>query len=1148
MASKLCCIAEQDHRPDSPELPNARVSQITPAKRPLLTPNASSPNSRFTSARSEELHELRDIFHNARDSDEHRAVPMQALRPRFSRPSMHSLHNLHKMTSMRSILRRKLSRGPLNKAPLGPPVRSESKAQSIHVEHDTVIKQVNHGPNQQLQITKDDLRKHLLSDKKAHEGGYDSDAEMLDDIAKNLVKRSASKRPSIHSVDWTTSSGSKTTPESSTKDRTSIELKRHLHSYSIHKPQAVPLSHRLSQVFSTPNLRSDASGERDRTLRRSYSATSMGLPKPSPISPLRLPDLIAHDLAGVPWSEIMHESLRLSQFPAPPRHISPKASITTLGTAKHAQDDRSRHHHQKSAATFSSHQAPYAATPLSARTIEIRVQQPTSLATPRASTSIRAGYHENAQLTKHSQLEEAKAEDEDDNPRRSVHLTSMRISHHLRSGSLLSWDQLVDVPQLPNPPRPFRERTVSDQSRISHRNPQSARHDRQTSSSGFASSKVPSRWGKVVPSDRDIRPDVASSIYSSRPQSPPDSHGGSMVTLSRTGTENQPFSISSVDLRKLRHSNSFPPDNEDPQKPVQRYGVANVTTAKDPTVGTSLLSAPTQLARKNSVADTKTSKFREEFSPSPPKKKLTQSSSIIKFLNPKRLSLRSQSEATLQPDTSRLAMDGVSDTLAVPADRERRQSRSLMSLQAEQEALGKNKGANPVWDRALQAHQNEKASLFLPQNKELAVHASPFRERSGSVSIRRTSVEDLDPTSRADRSSRRLSTPVMDPQTPGNERFEEPSTLISRRSALAGRDDVSLRQEVATAFEKQGDSQEVVGAWGRYPSHTRPERTLSAGKADRVQPRDFALEAAIKFASAKDGGHDDDLIDPTQRLPSPPLLPGEKKAKKKIGSGRVHKSNSMTFGKTLMKNYTKMFKSQSTEFRRHGRGHRSSVASGGILEHPELELLSHVWAGDFVKEGNAGEQDTGNEQSAQDDHGISVVKGKGKLRADDSMATLRPRRNSSAPNLNEMSFRDGTADSVHAHDRARVWSVYYENCVVSFPRLSTDANLALEEFGGSARLSFDSKRASMHSRTMPARLRRHSRNFSNASRGKSFISTAEDDPAGEEKSLVSVRRSTMDLISKFKEQEATEHEKILALTSMGGGREREMERESLMVQ
>ena len=88
-----------------------------------------------------------------------------------------------------------------------PQARSKAKNRTINEEPVTVVKQLKQGPNQQLRITRDDLRKDLLSDKKPDEGGYDSDAEMLDDIAQNIGKKTPNQRPSIHSVDWTPSSG-----------------------------------------------------------------------------------------------------------------------------------------------------------------------------------------------------------------------------------------------------------------------------------------------------------------------------------------------------------------------------------------------------------------------------------------------------------------------------------------------------------------------------------------------------------------------------------------------------------------------------------------------------------------------------------------------------------------------------------------------------------------------------------------------------------------------------------------------------------------------------------------------------------------------------------------------------------------------------
>jgi hypothetical protein len=940
---------------------------------------------------------------------------------------------------------------------------------------------------------------------------------------------------------------SKSTAGSTSQHRNSAELRRDIQPYQVEKPQLQSLSTRLAQVFSTPNLRADESSERNRKLRRSHSATSMGLPKPSPLSPLRLPslnDLTSHDQDGIPWSEIMSESLRLSQFPVPPRHASLKPSKTTVAgtidTNKNSSDGNTEH-----IRIDESHQStPGTCVSLPPRVVEIRVQQPTSLSSPRQSSSVRREFGENEQSVKEVNNGDPKIGDGEENHRHSVHLYSMRISHHLRSGSLLSWDQLADAPDLPVPSQPFRQRTVSDQSRVSTLQAQLARSERQTSSSGFASNKVPDRWGKVLPHDRDLRADVASSIYSSRPQSPPDSFGGSMANLSRLGSGHPNFSQSSHNLRKPKRSSSFPTDDEETPRPPQRYGVTNLEAAQEFPPTTSMLANSATLSHKNSVADTKKSKFREEFSPSPPRKKLTPSASIMKFLNPKRLSLRSLSEANIQSDAPNATTDGHFDTLPIPVDRERRQSRSVISLQAEQEALGKDKGANHVWDKALKAHQEEKATMFLSQNKELAVHASPFRERSGSVSSRRPSSQDDRPVEGAS-TPKRFSAPIFASHMGDDQTYIQRPAPMLRRSATAGRDDVSLRQGAVEAFESQGDGVEVVGAWGRYPSHTRAERTLSISKKDRVNTRDFALEAAVRFASGRGSNHDEDLIDPTERLPSPALLPGEKKRKKRVGTGKMAKSHSMTFGRKLIKNYySGMFKSSSSEFRQHGRGHRSSIASGGTLEHPELELLPEVFMSDALD--GAGSRSTvgkGKEVMRSHSERHSESKSQGKLPIGDSMATLRPRRNSSAPNLKEFtSANDGANDSDNTEDRARVWSVYYETCVPSFPRLSTDAELALENFAGRARTSLDSKRVSMHSQSMPLR---HSRRTSQMSRrshkshGSVQLGMGEGDTGSEENSLVSVRRSTMDLISKFKEQENREHERILSLTRAEGRREAE---------
>ncbi|EUC46911.1 hypothetical protein COCMIDRAFT_35499 [Bipolaris oryzae ATCC 44560] len=1123
MASRLCCITEEGERSNSPELPNVRLSQLAPAKQRLLPEQTSSPNSQFTSARSGDLQEIREIFQHADHCEEDRDTPLQAGPARFSRPSVHSIRSLHKVKSMRSMIKKKFSKDFSKKTPSTPIHYSDENEITPKSTPDTVIKLQKSGPKQQLHITKQDLRNNLLSNKKAHEGGYDSDAQVLDDVARSAGKRSPNKRPSIHSVDWVASPGRKTTPESYTKGCASGPPEHDLRPYDIANTQAVSLSNKFNLLSNTPNLASGTFDESKRTLKRSYSAESIGLPKPPPISPLRLPGLSNNDTTGEPWSEVMTESLRLSCFPVPPRDGSPIMFDTDLHICRNARHNQVHHRRRNSDSSVAPNCTYDIATSSVARVVEIRVQQPTSTGTPRPSMSMQGTLREISSSATVVRFERSQCEEADDDSHHSVHLQSMRISHHLRSGSLLSWDRLASAPEVPASPCELHENASADSNYFSEQNQQLPRHRRQTSSSGIASYKIPAGWGNVVSSEANIRPDFASSIYSSRPQSPPGSFGGSMVNLSQTGTENQLFNISTSDLRRARRSASFPTDNEETPKPKQRAGLTNLKVSQSYRAETPCTPPRAPLARNNSVADTKVSKFREEFSPPAAKMKLTHSSSIIRFLKPKRLSLRSQSEASNSPEQRIADVDGPFDTLDVPADRERRQSQSLVSLRAEQQALGKNKGANQVWDRALQAHQEEKASLFLPKNKDLAVQSSPFRERSGSVSTRRVSIDDAEPSMRREDSSRRLST--LHTPTPGGDDGDRPSTSIFRRRALASEDDSEVGREVADAYERQGDGVEVVGAWGRYPSHTREDRTGSAGKVDDVQPRDFALEAAIK-STVSNG--DEDLVDPTQRRPSTPLLPGEKKKKKKLGSVRMVRSTSMTFGRALMKNYSKMFKSQSTEFRRHGRGHRSSIASGGILEHPELELLPEVWAGSLNEENNSDVRDDREEFVTPNQTPMNTVKDKDKLVVDTTMPTLRPRRNSSAPNLGSLSLRGGDANYDNFQDLARGWSVYYKTCLDDYPRPSTGANTTTADFSAPARLSFDSKHMSLHSSIMRSHAGRHSRNPSPVSHASCNLRGG-DDASSEKKSMASVRRSTMDLISKFKMQEVEEHERMLRL-------------------
>lgn len=916
---------------------------------------------------------------------------------------------------------------------------------------------------------------------------------------------------------------------------------------------------------------------------------------------------------GETWAESMHESLRLSRFNTPPPGAERTPTRVLFGNPQGTTKSE-----QNGARMFASAIHVAASAGPSVRCFS----EPPRLAfvhdaIPSPADTTKTDQKEETAKRPMSAVSEAMINKEDQ-PRSSVHLPDLRISHHLRSASLMSWDKVADAADLPPVPPIFRDRTVSEHSRSSQQANRS-RHHRQTSSTGFASARVPVKWGNVV-AHNPQREDM-SSIYSSRPHSPPDSFGGSMANLSlpraaesilevprsrsnnllidndETPRPSRACSGTSVDMPRSP-SNNYLSENDETPRPFKRHGILNTeTTMKHGTESVTGAGQP-KIARKNSVATTKKSKFREEFSPTPPRKRSTPTISFMKILR-HRNEVRSQSEANLRCVKSSMGIDGSYDETHGRAHRERAMSQSLLSMQKEQESFGKEKEANPVWQKALKSYQEEKSSLLLPGNRAMAGQTSPFRERSSSVSVRAKSTHSLTPApskleSVSDETpgTTHMHTPLEG--APGGIIF--PPTPLSRRAALVHADEErpdSIRA-LQMAFDKQTDTKETVGAWGRYPSHTRHERTGSAGHADSVQTRDFALEAAIYFAKGK---HMEESIDPTAR-PESPTDAGGKKRKKRVGSGRMAKSASMTFTKTF-KNYTKRFRSQSTEFHRHGYGHRSSIAAGGVLEHPELEVLPQVWAVPIVedrehersneersvsvqKEWKKTPDDATNDKSevsspsSQTKSSVSA-KVKGKQKAEDSAATLRPPR-ATERNLAAL---DGVADTETSADRARVWSVYYEECIAPFPRASTDLaslsqpnlrvlaadaatqTLDLTEFGarrvnssnrghgsgtGTERQSFESRCTSVRSMSMKSytfpRRYVHSRHASHlsrvsvASRGSvltSFVSSGAGGDgyadSGDAKSVASVgvRRSTMDLLNVYREQEIAERERVLSL-------------------
>lgn len=199
-AERFCCTAEQRASTSSPELPNARIAEAAPRLPPLQGRVRS--NSRFTSAQTEDLIELREIFNNAADSTAETVPPTDM---GHDLKKSRSRHSLAKIKSVHALIKRKMSRD-LGRHKSMTPLKGADSTQPGHDdEPGTVVKTPNVGHHAHFKPTKEDLRKNLLSDKDPEEGGYDSDAKVLNDVAKQVGGKSPSKRPSVHDIQWSPS-------------------------------------------------------------------------------------------------------------------------------------------------------------------------------------------------------------------------------------------------------------------------------------------------------------------------------------------------------------------------------------------------------------------------------------------------------------------------------------------------------------------------------------------------------------------------------------------------------------------------------------------------------------------------------------------------------------------------------------------------------------------------------------------------------------------------------------------------------------------------------------------------------------------------------------------------------------------------------
>ena len=125
-------------------------------------------------------------------------------------------------------------------------------------------------------------------------------------------------------------------------------------------------------------------------------------------------------------------------------------------------------------------------------------------------------------------------------------------------------------------------------------------------------------------------------------------------------------------------------------------------------------------------------------------------------------------------------------------------------------------------------------------------------------------------------------------------------------------------QSAAPAQTRSASSE--FEAWSRFPSHTRKERSESAGASDLVVARDFEPKQSSSGRATVANLHP---------LTSPPLESPK-------GHAKAMKKASRRF---FRKDWAARIKPFTTGFRKAESGHRSSIAVSGELEYPELELL-----------------------------------------------------------------------------------------------------------------------------------------------------------------------------------------------------------------
>lgn len=234
-----------------------------------------------------------------------------------------------------------------------------------------------------------------------------------------------------------------------------------------------------------------------------------------------------------------------------------------------------------------------------------------------------------------------------------------------------------------------------------------------------------------------------------------------------------------------------------------------------------------------------------------------------------------------------------------------------------------------LMEKALLQHQAEKAALLRPSHQKISgapsplyspVFTSPFGFQSTSEArLAAAALEDLDPLESVESPAARRSQSMHDLRSSQGTATGISLLRKKKRSTI-------WTMNTATTKGTRAHLRAIAPphSWSRYPSHTRERRCSPAGRRDGIICRDFAHDRETR--KVQQTASSNEISD------SPQSWPRLVNAKRR---NWIVKSRSMTFG-AVFRYYSDLLTSSAA------RNRRSSTATGGRLEHPELEVLPPV--------------------------------------------------------------------------------------------------------------------------------------------------------------------------------------------------------------